>query len=204
MIAGIDEAGRGPVIGPMIACGVLFDKSSLRVLEAAGVKDSKLLSPAKRSALAYKVLGTALRCEIVELQPPEIDHARRENRLNELEAQAFAQIIDRLRPAEAFIDSPDADPKRFRQRLERYLTHRPKLIVENFADKKYVQVAAASIVAKARRERRSAELRSRYGDFGSGYPADPRTLEFLKRWLRDHGSLPQFVRKSWKTLERLR
>lgn len=203
MIAGIDEAGRGPVIGPMVVCGVLFHSSDLERLHRLEVRDSKTMSAQRRQQLAPRILALAHKHEIVEIEPRTIDRAREKNQLNELEARVFAQIIQKLRPSEAFIDSADANPEKFKQRLQRYLRSPVHLIVENFADQRYVQVAAASIVAKVVRDSRIAELRSVYGDFGSGYPADPKTKKFLREWLHKHGSFPDFVRKSWKTLQHL-
>ena len=204
-IAGLDEAGRGPVFGPMVLCGVKFEERGLEELKAAGVRDSKLLSPRRRETLARAITGKAAGLEIVEFSPVEIDEFRllKKINLNELEAKTFAQIIDRLNPKFAYLDSPDPDSKLFEQRVQKYLNIKPKLVVENFADRKYVIVAAASIVAKVRRDKRIAELRERYGDFGSGYSSDPRTIVFLERWVREHGKLPEFARKSWKTAQRI-
>jgi ribonuclease HII len=205
MIAGCDEAGRGPVFGPMVLCGVKVEQHALDELKAAGVRDSKLLSPRRRETLAGLITEKALKVEIIELSPAEIDESRfvKKINLNELEAKTFAQIIDRLNPKLAYLDSPDPNPKLFEQRIRKYLKTEPKLVVENFADRKYVAVAAASIVAKVRRDQRIAELRERYGDFGSGYPADARTIAFLERWVREHGKLPEFARRSWETAQRV-
>lgn len=205
MIAGCDEAGRGPVFGPMVLCGAMFEESTLEELKAAGVKDSKLLSPNRRTKLAELITKKALKIEIVELSPAEIDESRlvKKINLNELEAMKFAHILDRLRPKIAYVDAADPNPAMFEERIKRYLQTKPKLVVENFADRKYVVVSAASIVAKVRRDQRIAELRERYGNFGSGYPADPRTIAFLERWVREHRGLPEFARKSWETARRI-
>lgn len=204
MIAGCDEAGRGPVFGNMVLCGVLLDERVLDELKTAGVRDSKLLTPKKREMLAELISRKVLKIEIAELSPSEIDESRlvKKINLNELEAKTFAQIIDRLNPKLAYLDSPDPDPKLFEQRIRKYLKTEPKLVVENFADRNYVAVAAASIVAKVRRDQRIVELHKLYGDFGSGYPADARTIAFLENWVREHGKLPDFARRSWKTAQR--
>jgi ribonuclease HII len=205
MIAGADEAGRGPVFGPMVLCGAMFDQKVLDELKAAGVKDSKLLSPKKRGTLAKLIVEKAIKLEIVELSSAEIDELRlvKKINLNEIEAMNFAKIIDSLKPKIAYIDSTDPNPKMFAERLQRYMRTKPKLVVENYADRKYVAVSAASIVAKVRRDQRIAELRQRYGDFGSGYSSDTRTITFLERWVREHGELPEFARKSWETARRI-
>ncbi len=205
MIAGADEAGRGPVLGNMVLCGVMFEQHALDELKAAGVKDSKLLSPAKRESLAKLITEKALKIEIVELSPAEIDELRlvKKINLNEAEAMTFAKIIDRLKPSIVYIDSPDPNPKMFKERIQRHMKCKTELVAENFADRKYVVVAAASVVAKVRRDQRIAELRQRYGDFGSGYSSDPRTIAFLEKWVSEHGKLPDFARKSWETARRV-
>jgi len=205
MIAGCDETGRGPVFGPMVLCGAMFEQRALDELKTAGVKDSKLLSPKRRETLAQIVTEKALGIEIVEFSAAEIDEFRlvKKINLNELEAKTFAQIIDRLNPKLVYLDSPDPNPKLFEQRIRKYIKTEPKLVVENFADRKYVAVGAASIIAKVRRDQRIAELHKLYGDFGSGYPADARTIAFLERWVREHGKLPDFARRSWETAQRV-
>ena len=205
MIAGADEAGRGPVFGPMVLCGVLLDEQVLDELKGAGVKDSKLLSPKRRETLAKLIIEKAAKFEIVELSPAEIDELRlvKKINLNEIEAMNFAKILDRLKPKIAYVDSADPNPAMFKERIERYLRTRPKLVVENYADLKYIVVSAASILAKVRRDERIAELSRKYGEFGSGYPADPRTINFLEQWVREHGKLPEFARKSWETAQRI-
>ena len=205
MIAGADEAGRGPVFGPMVLCGVLLEERMLEGLKTAGVRDSKLLAPKRRETLAELISQKAAKCEIVELSPAEIDESRlvKKINLNELEAMKFAQILDRLKPEIAYVDSTDPNPAMFKERIQRHIQTKTKLVVENFADRNYVVVAAASIVAKVRRDQRINELRKRYGDLGSGYTSDPRTIAFLERWVREHGKLPEFARKSWKTAQRI-
>ncbi len=205
MIAGFDEAGRGPVLGPIVLCGVKVEKHLQEELKRAGVRDSKLLTPRRREALCKLILEMAAGVEVIEITAAEIDDSRlvQKVNLNELEAKNFARIIDRLNPELAYLDSPDPNPKLFETRILRYLKSRPTIVAENFADRKYVAVSAASIVAKVRRDQRLAELRERYGDLGSGYPADPVTISFLERWVREHGRLPEFARRSWETARRI-
>ena len=205
MIAGVDEAGRGPVLGNMVLCGAMFEPKTLDELKTAGVKDSKLLSPSRRETLAKLIIEKALKIEIIEISPAEIDELRlvKKINLNEAEAMNFAKIIDRLKPKIAYIDSTDPNPKMFTERLRRHMKTKPKLVVENYADRKYVAVSAASIVAKVRRDQRIAELHRRYGDFGSGYSSDSRTIMFLEQWVREHGELPEFARRSWETAQRI-
>jgi len=203
-VAGLDEAGRGPVLGPMVLCGVVMREGDLSFLLESGVRDSKLLTPSRREKLAPLIKARALRFRLLELQPREIDEALEKGvNLNELEARGFARLLNELRPERAYLDSPDPNPDLFRRRLLRYLEVEPELVVENSADRKYRVVGAASILAKVRRDERLRELRERYGELGSGYSHDPLTLRFLRQWLEDHGDLPPFARRSWETSKRL-
>jgi len=188
----------------MVLCGAMFEQHALDQLKSAGVRDSKLLSPSRRESLTKLITEKALKIEIVELSAAEIDELRlvKKINLNEAEAMTFAKIIDRIKPSIAYIDAADPNPEMFKGRIQRHMKSKIELVAENFADRKYVAVAAASIVAKVRRDQRIAELHKRYGDFGSGYPADPRTIAFLERWIREHGKLPEFARRSWETAQR--
>lgn len=189
----------------MVLCGVLSDEQVLDELKAARVRDSKLLTPKRREVLARLIAEKAEKFEVIELSPAEIDEMRlvKKINLNEIEAMNFAKIFDRLKPEIAYVDSADPNPSLFKERIERYMQTRPKLVVENYADRTYVVVAAASIIAKVRRDERIAELRRKYGELGSGYSSDPRTMKFLERWVREHGKLPDFARKSWKPAKRI-
>ncbi len=204
-VAGLDEAGRGPVLGPMVLCGVVVDGRGLEEMRRMGVRDSKLLPPARRERLASLILSLCRRAEVVELQPAEIDAClERGINLNELEAREFARILNVLKPRVAYLDSPDPRPDLFRRRLGRYLKAEVELVVENSADRRYTVVGAASILAKVRRDARLAELKKKYGELGSGYSHDPLTINFLRRWVEKHGDLPPFARRSWETCRRLR
>jgi ribonuclease HII len=205
MIMGGDEAGRGPVLGNLVLCGALFDSAALEELRSLGVRDSKQLSPRRREFLAGAIAERAAGLEIVEFTPAEIDDYRlvKKINLNELEARTFAEMINHLKPDLVYLDSPDPNPELFEKRIRRYLKVNPRIVAENFADQKYPAVAAASIVAKVKRDQRMAELRARHGNLGSGYPADPVTISFLRKWVQEHGSLPDFARRSWETARRL-
>ncbi len=203
LIAGLDEAGRGPVFGPLVMCGVLLDEKAIEELKIAGVKDSKLLSPKRREFLSEIILKKSKKCEVIEISAEEIDKTREKINLNEVEALNFAKIIDLLKPDKAYVDATDPKPQKSKDRILRYLKSKPELVVENYADKKYTVVAAASILAKVRRDARIEELRKKHGDFGSGYTSDVRTIKFLREWIRKEKSLPPFARKSWETARRI-
>jgi ribonuclease HII len=202
LVAGVDEAGRGCVIGPLVIAGVLISEGNLSVLRQLGVKDSKLLSPKKRETLFAEIFDLMEKCHVVKLLPSEIDRAvenkRKLHNLNRLEAQTMAEIIEALKPDEAFVDAADVVEERFKHYIQEDLTVKVKVTSKHKADKIYPVVSAASIVAKVERDREIAALRVAYGDFGSGYLADQKTMLFLKRWLQTHEEYPSCVRKSWK------
>jgi ribonuclease HII len=202
LVAGVDEAGRGCVIGPLVIAGVLMKEENLHVLSQLGVKDSKLLSPKKREALAVKIARLVEKHLIVKLSPREIDRAvesgRKLHKLNRLEAQTMAQVIEALKPDEAYVDAADVVEDRFKHHIQEGLSFKTKIISKHKADRIYPVVSAASIIAKVERDREIAALRVEYGDFGSGYLTDLKTMNFLKQWLQTHGEYPDCVRKSWK------
>jgi ribonuclease HII len=202
LVAGVDEAGRGCVIGPLVVAGVLIADEKLSVLSGLGVKDSKLLSPRKREALFAEISGLAEQRHVVKIAPKEIDCAveskRKLHKLNRLEAQTMAQVINALNPDEAFVDAADVLEERFKHHIQEGLTVKAKITSKHKADKIYPVVSAASIIAKVERDKEIAALKEVYGDFGSGYLTDPKTMLFLKQWLQTHDDYPSCVRKSWK------
>jgi len=201
-IMGIDEAGRGPVIGPMIICGVVIREANLPELVRKGVKDSKSLSRRQREKLKEEIELLADEYEWIAIFPQEID---REG-INEIELKSAAELIGKFTPQKVFLDAPTRNCKSYRSKLRKLLSPGMKieLVVENFADINYPVVGAASILAKVERDGRIRYLEKRYGPLGSGYPSDKRTIEFLKDCLRRYGSLPSIVRKRWKTVKRVK
>jgi ribonuclease HII len=115
----------------------------------------------------------------------------------------MADVIMKLQPEIAYVDSSDVLPDRFGQDISSMLPAGIKVVSEHHADSRYPVVGAASILGKVRRDAIIQELAQRYGDLGSGYPSDPKTIRFLEDWYDRHGSFPDFARKSWKTLERI-
>jgi len=208
LIAGIDDAGRGPIIGPLVIAGVLIEETEMSRLRLLGVKDSKMLSPKRREQLAVSINELVLKHCVESLSPEEIDRVvetgRRLHRLNRLEAYTMAKVIEHLRPEVAYVDASDVLADRFGKHIAERLTFQVKIVSEHKADVKYPVVSAASIIAKVERDRAIQELSDKYGEIGSGYVTDPRTIEFLEKWLATHGSYPWFVRKSWKPAKELR
>jgi len=208
LIAGVDDAGRGAVIGPLVIAGILVDEKTLEKITLLGVKDSKMITPERRRYLAAEILKIVKDHHIVKLSPREIDHVvetgRKLHRLNRLEAKAMAEVISRLRPDIAYIDASDVLPERFSRHIDEELTFKVKIISEHKADKTYPVVSAASIIAKVERDRAIEDLCKKYGEIGSGYASDRRTLKFLEEWIKRHDDYPDFVRRSWAPARRIK
>jgi ribonuclease HII len=202
LIAGVDDAGRGSVVGPLVIAGILIKEEDLPKLIQLGVKDSKLLSPPKRETLAVEIRRIVEKYGFIKLSPREIDevveNGKKLHRLNRLEAQAMANVIEMLKPDIAYVDASDVIEERFKQHICEYLPFKVKIISEHKADKTYPVVSAASIIAKVERDMAIAELTKKYGDFGSGYPSDSRTVNFLRQCLEKWKEYPCDIRKSWK------
>jgi ribonuclease HII len=207
-IAGVDDAGRGPIIGPLVIAGVLMEEKDLPLLKSLGVKDSKLLSPHRREQLAAEIKKIAVKWHIVSLPPQKIDdivtNGKKLHKLNRLEAHTMAEVITALKPDIAYVDASDVLADRFGKHIEERLPFKIKIVSEHKADRTYVAVSAASIIAKVERDRLIEELADKYGDMGSGYVTDPKTIKFLENWIKKHGSYPDFVRKSWKPAKKLK
>jgi ribonuclease HII len=208
LVAGVDDAGRGSAIGPLVIAGVLISEEELPRLVALGVKDSKLLSAHRREVLAPEIKQVAKNYNIVKLEPRQIDdvvlNGRKLRRLNWLEAQTMAKVIAALRPDKAYVDASDVLEERFKTHILECLPFRIPMVSEHKADRTYPVVSAASIIAKVERDAAIADLARVYGDFGSGYPSDPRTADFLRRCLARTGEFPEFVRKSWKPVKKVK
>ena len=206
-MAGVDEAGRGSVIGPLVIAGVSVEENDLPKLVDIGVKDSKLLSPQKRETLATQIRKLALNCHVVFLSPVEIDHVvetgKRLHRLNRFEAQSMARVIAVLKPDVAYVDASDVIADRFGEHIAENLDFNLKIVSEHKADITYPIVSAASIIAKVERDQAISNLQKKHGNLGCGYPSDSNTINFLGNWIRKFGSYPDFVRKSWKTSKRV-
>ncbi|MFW9918320.1 MAG: ribonuclease HII [Candidatus Thorarchaeota archaeon] len=205
-IAGIDEAGRGPMFGPMVVCGVLVDLESLDVLKKAGVKDSKALPSKRREEYSKMIRKIASKIIVEKVSAIQIDTSRhRGTNLNETEVNIFGSIAKKLNPTELYLDAADVKAERFGANVRRVSglrEKRCKIVSEHRADSKYVIVSAASIIAKTERDAVIKKLHGKYGDFGSGYPTDPKSIAFLKDLISNDEELPFFVRRSWESVSR--
>ncbi len=199
-IAGIDEAGKGPVIGPLVVCGYAINEEKLEKLRELSVKDSKKLSPKKRESIAEKLMEIG-ECELIVIHPERLNDMMCRTTINEILFTSYEEIIERLNPDICYVDSPDVKPERLEKRLSKGGL---KVIARHKADERYEIVASASIIAKVVRDREIEKLKKIYGDFGSGYSSDPRTIDFLTKYLKKNGEFPDCVRKKWKTLSKIR
>ena len=203
LVGGVDEAGRGCVLGPLVVAGVSVTGRGAKELVNLGVRDSKRLSPGQRERLYPEIFRVAKRVKWIGIPPQEIDEVvtkgRRLRRLNYLEAAYFAKVIDRLGAGRVTVDASDIIPGRFRDDIVGNMKSECRVTAHHKADRDYPVVSAASIVAKVQRDRAVALLREEHGDFGSGYPSDPVTRSFFVERMKLGKALPAYVRKSWKT-----
>jgi len=206
MISGTDEAGRGPVLGPLVVAGVTLEDEDELIRNR--VKDSKKLSPKRRNYLEKLIKEIAINYEILVIPASEIDDMRKVMTLNEIEVNAFIKVIKKLKPEICYVDSADVNEKRFGNDILSNLSFKTEIISKHKADDIYPIVGAASILAKTRRDeevRKIADkLEQKIGlPLGSGYPADPITKKFLEAWFDRFGKVPPNTRKSWKTVDNL-
>jgi ribonuclease HII len=197
VICGVDEAGKGSVLGPMVIAAVGI--SSEDILEGIRVKDSKLLCAKERERL-YKIIRKKCQVATVRLDAQQIDIMRRDMTLNEAVARAHAQVIIKLSPDYAYLDACDVNTFRYAEMVKNHLVLPCEIISEHHADEKFPVVSAASIIAKVTRDRAIATLAKKYGTIGSGYPSDPVTISFLNSYIDEHRVPPPIARKSWKTV----
>jgi len=204
LILGIDEAGRGPVLGPLVICGVLINEKNEYKLLRLKVKDSKLLTKKRREYLFDKIKKISEH-KIITIEPYEIDDAVDGNNslnLNWLEARKSAEIINELKPDVAYLDCPSNNINAYTNYVKNLLNNKDtKIISEHKADLKYVIVGAASILAKVTRDREIEKMeKAMKKKIGSGYPSDPATQEFLKK---NHDKKLGIIRKSWASYKEL-
>ncbi len=201
MICGVDEAGRGPVLGPLVVAGVMVESDV--PLRHLNVRDSKKLSPERRELLAPEIEKVA-KCEVVVVPATDIDVMRAQMSLNEFEAQLFARIVERLHPETAYVDAVDVDEIEFKRDILKLVPFEVEIVSQHEADDLFPVVSAASIVAKVRRDSEIRRIEAEIGEpIGSGYPSDPVTIAFLEKWINEKGSPPPHTRLTWDTTRRL-
>jgi len=206
LLLGIDDAGRGPVIGPMVLAGCLIDPKTGDEFKKVGVRDSKQLTQKRREFLEGIIKEKSKAFEVVVLNPEEIDKKNSEGlKLNELEGLAAVKIINKINDGKEkikiVIDCPSPNRTKWRNFLIMKIENLSNLEIscEHKADRNHVVVGAASILAKSERERQMNKLKEMYGkDMGSGYTSDPTTKKFLEKNIKNHNNKGIF-RKTWST-----
>ena len=202
-ICGVDEAGRGPVLGPLVMAGILIEEKEVKKLTNLDVKDSKLLTEIQRNQLFPKIKEAVKKHKIITVEPKEIDDAvnDKELNLNWLEAHKSAEIINTLNPDKAIVDCPSANVEAYKDYLQNLIKNKnTELIVEHKADENYPEVSAASILAKVTRDKEIEQIKKKYGDVGPGYPSNEITQKFLKE---NWDKCPEIFRRSWTSYKRI-
>lgn len=195
-VCGVDEAGRGSLVGPLVIAGVSINRSKIRKLKSMGVRDSKKLTPSQREKLYKKIIKFADNYYVAKINPPTIDRSVNKHDLNNLEAKYMAKVILKLNPNISYVDSCDVNPSRFGKKISK-LAKNNNVKSYHHADSRFIIVSAASIIAKVNRDRAIQNLRKKH-NIGSGYPSDPKTKRFVKNYYHNMNKIPNFVRKSWK------
>lgn len=202
---GVDEAGRGPVLGPMVVAAVLIDDHD--AFDTLAVKDSKKLTPLQRERL-YQELLSCTTVSVESVEPCDIDANRRSCSLNDIETDTFVRALSRLpyQGHEIYVDCCDTVEERFGRLISERLGG-PTVHSRHHSDEDVPCVSAASIVAKVVRDRAVAsineQVQQRWGiTAGSGYPIDGTTMAFLRFVQENELRFPSFVRRSWATARR--
>jgi len=201
LICGIDDAGRGSMLGPLVIAGISLDKKKLRKLSSLGVKDSKKLSPKLREQFFKKIIDIVDDYYIAKISPRLIDASVKKHCLNGLEAKYMAKVVSKLNADTSYVDSCDVNPNRFGKEISRQSDNH-KIKSYHHADSRFVIVSAASILAKVTRDKAISKLRQNY-DLGSGYPSDTVTVKFVTKYYKMNHIMPNFVRKSWKPVQKI-
>jgi ribonuclease HII len=194
LIAGIDEAGRGAAVGPMVVAIFAIDRARIWELRRIGVRDSKALTRSARERIFEQLMRLDARYSYRKVEPSEIDAAVRSRGgrgLNALEVEVFRELIEEVRPQLVYIDSPYRNAKRVYELMGEVKGVR--IVCEVRADARHEVVSAASIVAKVLRDRSVSAIGA-----GSGYPSDPRTRRYLREVVA-RGEVPPHVRRAWRS-----
>jgi ribonuclease HII len=214
---GVDEAGKGPVLGPMVAAAVRADPESL----PTDVDDSKRVAPDRRTAIAAELrTSEAIDVAVAIVETAAIDAP--DTDMNTLTVRGQARAVRGVARAgdRVVADAGDTSEDRFARRLREFVTDPDRAddaagVVTDLepvesvdvdaahgADESDPVVGAASVVAKVARDARMAAIDAAYPAYdgiGSGYPSDPTTRRFLREYVADHGDVPPHARRSWST-----
>lgn len=201
-ICGVDEAGRGPVLGPLVICAAMLDKCKEKEMKELGVKDSKMLTAQKREQM-YSKLKEVIKYKTIIVEPWEIDKCLNSHKsnLNWLEADKSIKLINELKPDIAYIDTPSPNINAYNKYISKKLEKGIKICCEHKADQKYPIASAASIMAKVTRDRIISEYKKKIGvETGTGYMSDGKTQKFLnENWEK----YPKLFRTTWESYKKL-
>jgi len=203
MTLGIDEAGRGPAIGPMVMAAVAIDSKTAAALTRKGLRDSKSFGAgedahAVRVELADEIRRRAVFVATVEIEHDEIDRRVCKGELNALEREIAMRLIEQAFGHPVACDKIIADGKRMFQALT---TRYEQFISVDRAEEHHASVAAASVIAKVIRDNRFNAIRGRYepelGPISGGGYANAATRKWVRAYVEKYGRLPDEARRSW-------
>ena len=209
MLIGVDEAGKGSVLGPMVVAGIACENE--QDLTPFGVRDSKTLTPKKREEI-FEGLTQQFPYHCIVISASEIDSLRKMMTMNVITAKAHAMAIKGIpknpaAPCGVYVDACDVNESRHGTIISGYVGSGYNVVARHRADSLFPVVAAASIVAKVTRDRIIDEIKLEcehaWGDIGSGYPSDPKTIKFLKAYINEQHKAPYTARSSWATVKNM-
>jgi ribonuclease HII len=206
LVAGVDEAGRGPVIGPMVMAITVIDKEKESYLKSIGVKDSKMLSPRQREDL-MKDICHHCKCHVAKITAKQLNEWMKVRSLNQIEADAAADLIFHLPELDKvetiYIDSPDPVARKFVWRMNLNKKIKEKIHASHKADVIFPICSAASIVAKTTRDAEIEKIKKELGcNFNTGYSHDPATIKCLEENI-DNPILRKYLRMEWSTTKNM-
>ncbi len=192
------------MLGPLVVGAFCCSSDRLSALRETGVRDSKQLTPQRREEV-YARLGAVGERQSIALLPRTIDRYVARGGLNDLELESFAALVKELRPDVAYVDACDPNAERFGRRLAALAGDETRIVSRHKADRDFLVVSAASVVAKVRRDAAIETLQRTAGEaLGSGYPSDPATQRCVERYASDGGRVPAWMRRSWETVQRVK
>lgn len=211
LLVGMDEAGRGPVLGPLIIGLCIVSKNQVQILKKIGVMDSKTLSAKRREKLYSEIIESINGYGILKISAEEIDSLRTSGKtLNEIEIMGFKYLLTRFsfsQSIELQLDAADVNAERFGRNFEEIVNG--SIDSRHKGDSIFPAVSAASILAKVTRDQNMVRLQEEIVEFdpslpqvGSGYP-NKISKNFLKEYYKKYKIFPNFTRESWDTTQKL-
>ncbi|MCQ2085836.1 MAG: ribonuclease HII [archaeon] len=201
MLCGIDEAGRGSVLGPLVVGAVYAEDDT--IFRDIGVKDSKQLTPNERELMFDQIIDAASSHSVSIITAEDIDKRRKNASLNNIELDMFVEVASKLPVVKVYADCLYINENIFSNVLS-FKLGSIRVIGRHKADEIYPIVSAASIVAKVTRDRMIQDIAAEFdADVGSGYPSDPTTMNFIKEWMKKNGTPPKYTRNTWEHIHRL-